>query len=112
MDRAAFDSLDREGLIGVALAQAEAIERLSALVAQLQAKLDRPPRTPDNSSLPPSLGRKPTAFVKSRGKKKPHPGAHRPLHPDPTQRRDVMGQRVRALRGRRVAELARAIRGL
>jgi transposase len=55
-----FDSLDREGLIGVAVAQAEAIERLSAKaaaleakVAQLQAKLERPPKTPDNSSIPP-----------------------------------------------------------
>jgi hypothetical protein len=48
MDRAAFDSLDWEGLIGVALAQAEAIERLGALVAKLQAELGRPPKTPDN----------------------------------------------------------------
>jgi transposase len=91
MDRAAFDSLDREGLIGVALAQAEAIERLSALVAQLQAKLDRPPKTPDNSSLPPSRGEKTaTEFVKNRRKKKPHPGAHRPLHPNPTHERDIL----------------------
>jgi transposase len=91
MDRAAFDSLDREGLIGVALAQAEAIERLSALVAQLQAKLDRPPKTPDNSSIPPSqVHKKTTEFVKNRRKKKPHSGAHRPLHPNPTQQRDVM----------------------
>lgn len=90
MDRATFDSLDREGLIGVALAQAEAIERLSALVAELQAKLDRPPKTPDNSSIPPSRGHKTTQFVKNRSKKKAHPGAHRPLHPNPTHRRDVM----------------------
>ncbi len=99
MNRATtFDSLNREGLIGVALAQAEAILRLSAKAAaleaenaQLRARLERPPKTPDNSSVPPSQGQKKTTeFVKSRRKKKPHPGAHRPLHPNPTHRRDVV----------------------
>src|SRR5271165_5820181 len=97
MNRAAFDSLDWGGVIGVALAQAEAIERLSAKVvaleakiAQLEAKPDRPPKTPNNSSIPPSQGhKKTTEFVKSRRKKKPHPGAHRPLHPNPTRERDI-----------------------
>ena len=100
MDRAGFDSLDREGLIGVALAQAEAIGRLSAEaaalraeVAELRARFYRPPKTPDNSSIPPSRGQKPaTEFVKNCRKKKPHPGAHRPLHPNPTHRRDVLAQ--------------------
>ena len=98
MSREAFESLDREQLIGVAMAQAEAIERLGATVtalkaevAELRAKLDRPPKTPDNSSLPPSHGhKKAVEFVKDRKKKNPHPGAHRPLHPNPTQRRDVL----------------------
>src|SRR5271165_5803191 len=98
MNRNAFDSLDREGLLGVALALAESNERLiakvtnlEAEVARLQAKQDRPPKTPNNSSVPPSQGhKKTTEFVKSRRKKKPHPGAHRPLHPNPTHRRDVV----------------------
>lgn len=98
MKRDVFESLDREGLIGVALAQAEAIERLSAKAAALEAEIarltarsDRPPKTPDNSSLPPSHGhKKTTEFVKNRRKKKAHLGAHRPLHPDPTHRRDVL----------------------
>lgn len=98
MNRDVFESLDREGLIGVALAQAEAIERLSAKaaaleaeIARLKARSDRPPKTPDNSSLPPSHGhKKTTEFVKNRRKKKAHLGAHRPLHPDPTHRRDVL----------------------
>src|SRR5208337_4096127 len=90
MNRNAFDSLDREGLLGVALALAESNERLiakvtnlEAEVARLQAKQDRPPKTPNNSSVPPSQGhKKTTEFVKSRRKKKPHPG--------PTHRRDVL----------------------
>ena len=98
MNRADVELLDREGLIRVALAQGEAIDRLNAKTAALEAeiaalrgKLDRPPKTPDNSSVPPSRGqKKTTAFFKSRKKRKPHPGAHRPLHPDPTHRRDVL----------------------
>ena len=85
-------------MVGVALAQAEAIERLSAKVvaleakiAQLEAKPDRPPKTPNNSSIPPSQGHKKTTdFVKSRRKKKPHPGAHRSLHANPTHERDIV----------------------
>ena len=97
MDRAGLDSLDREGLIGVVLRQLEAIDRLTKEVAalraenaELRAKLDRPPKTPDNSSVPPSQGQKISIFAKNRSKRRPHAGAHRPLHPDPTQRRDVL----------------------
>jgi transposase len=85
MNRDGFESLDREGLMSVAVAQAEAIERqageiatLRAEIAALRAKLDRPPKTPDNSSLPPSQGhKKATEFVKNRKKRKPHPGGFR-----------------------------------
>ena len=95
MNRTAFESLDREALLGVAVAQAEAIERLIAKVANLEARLQAkqggPPKTPNNSSIPPSQGhKKTTEFVKNRRKKKTHPGAHRPLHPNPTHRRDVL----------------------
>jgi transposase len=70
--------------------QAAEAAGLRAEIAELRAKLDRPPKTPDNSSLPPSHGHKTTTeFVKNRRKKKPHPGAHRPSHPNPTHRRDV-----------------------
>jgi len=35
------------------------VTRLSARVRELEAKLNVPPKTPDNSSLPPSKGQKP-----------------------------------------------------
>src|SRR5258708_10739898 len=96
MDRTALDSLDREALIGVILMQFEAIERLTGEVAalraenaELRAKLDTPPKTPDNSSVPPSKGQKASIWAKNRPKRQPHAGAHRPLHPNPTRRRDV-----------------------
>src|SRR5712664_1484711 len=57
--------------------------------AELRIKLDLPPKTPDNSSTPPSQGHKASGAADAKPKAKPHAGAHRPLHPNPTQRRDV-----------------------
>lgn len=98
MNRESLESLDRETLIQIILAQAETIaaltrqvEILTARVAELEARLDLPPKTPDNSSTPPSRGQKPSGEEnKTPDKRKAHPGAHRPLHPNPTARRDVM----------------------
>ncbi len=96
MAREALDSLDKETLIRLVLAQVEAIasltrecEALRARVAELEAKLGLPPKTPDNSSTPPSKGQKPSAAAAAKPKTKAHPGAHRPLHPNPTTRRDI-----------------------
>jgi transposase len=113
MDRETLDSLDKEALIRLILSQAEVIERLMREVealradiaklhaenaalradnAGLHAKLDLPPKTPENSSAPPSQGHKASRAESkaSEGKRrKPHAGAHRPLHPHPTAKRDV-----------------------
>jgi transposase len=98
MTREGLESLDRETLIRLVLAQAETIaaltkqcERLLSRVAELEAKLGLPPKTPDNSSTPPSKGQKPSApaAAKDNGKRKSHAGAHRPLHPNPTTKRDI-----------------------
>jgi transposase len=63
---------------------------LRGRVAELEAKLGLPPKTPDNSSTPPSRGQKSSGEEKkSPEKRKSHPGAHRPLHPHPTSWRDV-----------------------
>ena len=97
MDRKAVKSLDRETLICLVLSQAETIavltrqvEVLTARVAELEARLEVPPKTPDNSSTPPSQGRKASQDAASKPKSKSHAGAHRPLHPNPTARRDSM----------------------
>jgi transposase len=98
MTHEGLDSLDKETLIRLILTQAETIaaltrqcETLLARVAELEAKLGLPPKTPDNSSTPPSKGQKPsaTAKAKSDGRRKSHAGAHRPLHPNPTSSRDI-----------------------
>lgn len=97
MDREVLESLDKPALIEMILAQAAAIAEqgrqiaaLTARVAELEAKLGLPPRTPDNSSTPPSRGHKPSRNAASQDKRQAHPGAHRPLHPSPTSKRDVM----------------------
>jgi transposase len=76
----------KDALIGALMRQ---IETLTARVAELEAELGMPPKTPDNSSIPPSKGQKPSASPDQKDKSKPHAGAHRPLHPNPTSRRDV-----------------------
>ena len=63
---------------------------LMARVAELEAKLGLPPKTPDNSSLPPSKGHKPSLLSIPKRKAKPHPGAYRLLHTDPTCHHDVL----------------------
>jgi len=55
-----LDSLSNKELIGLVLAQVEQIAALQSRVAELEAKLGKPPKTPDNSSLPPSQGQKAT----------------------------------------------------
>jgi transposase len=100
MTRAALESLDKETLICLVLAQAKTIaaltrqvEILTARVGELEARLGQPPKTPGNSSTAPSRGQKASeqaAGSDSKSPRKAHPGAHRPLHPDPTTRRDMM----------------------
>jgi transposase len=76
----------KDALITALMAQVAA---LTARVAELEAKLGLPPKTPDNSSLPPSKGQKASAPSKPKAKANPHAGAHRPLHPNPTRERIV-----------------------
>ena len=50
-------ALSKEDLVALILAQAEQIAALQARVAALEAKLGRPPKPPENSSLPAVQGR-------------------------------------------------------
>jgi transposase len=88
-DLAVLSSSERDALISALLAQVDALTaRVAALEtenAALRAKLKAPPKTPDNSSTPPSQGRKANGDGKASPKARVHAGAHRPLHPNPTR---------------------------
>jgi transposase len=94
VNHAALLALSRDELIALTLAQhaqieaqAQQISALTTRIAELEVKLAAPPKTPDNSSLPPSKGQKPN--LPDRAEKQPRPsrpGVTRALneHPDRT----------------------------
>ena len=59
-----------------------ALARIAELEKRL-AKFERPAKTPDNSSLPPSKGQKPGRPAGDRPPRKSRPGVGRTLHPEP-----------------------------
>src|SRR5271169_6570509 len=91
MNRDALTDLSRDELIALAVAQWDVIARqttqidvLAKRVEDLEAKLGKPPKTPDNSSVPPSQGQKPNrADRRAAKKRKSHPGAFRRLSERP-----------------------------
>jgi len=86
----ALDSLDKKELIGLVLAMAEQITALQARVAELEAKLGEPPKTPDNSSLPPSQGQKANRPEgKTKQRRKGRKGTPRRLAETPDHTRDI-----------------------
>ena len=88
-DLKSLDSAAKDALI---LALIKQINVLTERVAKLEAKLGLPPKTPDNSSLPPSRGEKASDEASNKPKGKPHQGSHRELHPEPSRRLDVRAQ--------------------
>lgn len=94
MNRAALTPLTRDDLIALILAQhaqmeaqAQHVAVLTARIAALETKLAKPPKTPDNSSLPPSKGQKSNLAESGKTKPRPsRPGVARALaeHPDRT----------------------------
>lgn len=92
LDLQSLDAAAKDALI---LAQAELIAALTKRIAELEAKLGLPPKTPSNSSLPPSRGQKGSGEASTRPKGKPHKGSHRALHPAPTRTLEVRSERCR-----------------
>ena len=105
---------EKDALITTLLARVEAlVSRVTALESEvvelraenagLRAKLRLPPKTPSNSSTPPSQGHKANGDgangdgANGDGKAKPkgevHAGVHRPLHSNPTRRREMLAER-------------------
>jgi transposase len=81
MDREALQALSKDELITLVVSQVEAlagqaaqVTTLAERVAVLEAKLGIPPKTPDNSSLPPSRGQKPNRAERRASKRNSRPG--------------------------------------
>ena len=84
MNREALLAFSKEDLVALILAQEVQIDALAARVAELEAKLNAPPKTPDNSSIPPSAGQKPNHPDRLKKPRRSRPGVSRSLaeHPD------------------------------
>jgi transposase len=77
---------EKDALILSLLPLAGQLQAALARIAELEARLarfERPTKTPDNSSLPPSKGQKPERPAGARPPRKSRPGVGRTLHPDP-----------------------------
>jgi transposase len=99
-DLSSLDDAAKDALILALIERLNGLEaRISELMAEnaalrtrvndLETKLGLPPKTPDNSSTPPSLGHKASAKETRKAKSKPHAGAHRVLHPNPDRKIDL-----------------------
>jgi len=96
----ALDSLSKKELIGLVLSLVEQVNALTgqvsvlqARVEELEAKLGLPPKTPDNSSKPPSSGQKANRpEKKKKPRRKGRKGASRPLAKNPDKVRDVFAE--------------------
>jgi transposase len=95
-DPSLLSAAEKDALIATLLARVEElVARVAALEAEnaaLREQLKLPPKTPENSSTPPSQGHKASGGERRKRKSKAHAGAHRPLHPNPTRRVEVVAQ--------------------
>ena len=95
-DPTVLSSCEKDALISTLLAQVDALMARVAVLetenAALREKLKAPPKTPDNSGTPPSLGRKANGDGKASPKARVHAGAHRPLHPNPSRCAEVRSE--------------------
>ena len=94
----ALDALTKQELMALVLVLAEQNRGLAAQLAALQARIAEldarlgPPKTPDNSSLPPSRGQKADRPVKAAKPRQGRPGVARQLAEHPDQVREVFAE--------------------
>jgi transposase len=89
-----IDSLAKDDLKPLVFQLLGRIDMLLARIAELEAKLGQPPKTPDNSSLPPSKGQKsntPEAAAEKKGRKG-RPGVARTLCENPDVTRNIYAE--------------------
>ena len=88
-----LDSLGKDDLKQLVLELIEQNRVLMARIAELEAKLGQPPKTPDNSSLPPSHGQKASRAERRKLQRQGRPGVTRDLCPEPDKIRDIFTER-------------------
>ena len=88
----AIDSLDTNALKALVVELVEQNGALRARVAELETRLKIPPKTPGNSSVPPSAGQKVDRPDKSKPRRKGRAGTARALCPDPDTVREVYAE--------------------
>ncbi len=83
IDLSTLSYAEKDDLILSLVGQLEAaLARIVELEKRL-ARFERPAKTPDNSSLPPSKGQKPDRATSDKPPRKSRPGFGRTLHPNP-----------------------------
>ncbi len=83
VDRETLLALSKDDLIALILAQHAQVEALTARITELKAKLNAPPKTPDNSSTPSSKAQKPNLPERPKKPRRGRPGACRTLAANP-----------------------------
>ncbi len=87
-----LSSEEKDLLIQSLLVRLADLEAENKALREQLAKFQKPPKTPDNSSKPPSQGQKASQGSTPRAKRKPHRGNHRALHPNPTREQPVFAE--------------------
>ena len=89
----ALAALSKDGLVALVLALMEQNRALQARIAELEARLGLPPKTSDNSSLPPAKGPKQNRPERQRKPRQGRPGVARQLATTPDVVREVLAPR-------------------
>lgn len=92
IDLSTLSHAEKDALIRSLLPLVGQLEAAVARIAELEARLanlERPAKTPDNSSLPPSTGQKPDVPAGGKPPRKSRPGVARALEPNPDRITDA-----------------------